>query len=212
MLFCQFLLLTKQASIMIYTKSDPYLEVCDVYSKTDKQIEKYLANADYYIKSRVKRLTNELKKKTSICANALRKKMVKKYYNICYRNEELIFSPNGKPEYMGNNAVKFSVSHSGHYVAAAVSKFEVGVDIQIILKCNSKIVNYWFNDDEKIVIKNSLNKDVDFTIIWTKKEAYLKLIGGGLCKNFNEVDYSNVIFNTWVTNDYVLTMAKFFGE
>lgn len=194
---------------MIYTKSDPYLEVCDVYSKTDKQIENYLADTDDYIKSRVGRLTDELKKKTSICANVLRKKMVKKYFNVCYKNNELTFLPGDKPRYVGANAVKFSVSHSNNYVACAVSKVEVGVDIQTILKCNNKIVDYWFNDSEKIIIKNSKQKDIDFTTIWTHKEAYLKLIGGGLSKNFNTVDYSNVVFSTWITNDYVLTLAKF---
>ena len=39
------------------------------------------------------------------------------------------------------------------------------------------VVKHFFSKNEQEIIKKSLNKELDFTTIWVKKEAYLKYLG-----------------------------------
>ena len=49
-----------------------------------------------------------------------------------------------------------------------------------------------FNEKEINLIKKSKNKKEMFTIIWTIKESYSKLIGLGLNYNYKKIDTFNI--------------------
>ena len=86
----------------------------------------------------------------------------------------------GKPFFAGSPHIPFSISHSGDLSVAAVCFDEnaqsIGVDIEF--KRNDlkfkKIADRFF---EK---KKSPRDDEEFLILWTRKEAYSKMLGGAL--------------------------------
>ena len=93
---------------------------------------------------------------------------------------------NGKPYLdpdmvlpMGMNNIPFiSLSHSGSYVALAVSEHEVGADIQQKKLINTeRISGRFFTESENYLISG--DRDMFFTI-WSRKEAWGKCEGGGL--------------------------------
>ncbi len=80
-----------------------------------------------------------------------------------------------------SKTVSFNVSHSGEYVALAVSfdsEINVGVDIEFIqdgfpiLEAKSLV----FSNSEQALISSSVS---EFFKLWTKKEALIKAIGYG---------------------------------
>lgn len=98
----------------------------------------------------------------------------------------------GKP-YFENAKIFFNISHSGNYVIAAVSTWNIGIDIQRIQQDKHRIAEKNFLPSECEYI-NEVEDDVviqqRFCEIWTIKEAYLKNIGIGLRKPLNSFEVS----------------------
>ncbi len=100
----------------------------------------------------------------------------------------------GKP-YFENAPLHFNISHSGNYVIAAVSKYEIGIDIQRVRADKHRIAEKNFVAGECAYINAMEDEETQqqrFCEIWTVKEAYLKAKGIGLRKPLNsfEVDLS----------------------
>lgn len=95
----------------------------------------------------------------------------------------------GKP-YLQDRSIYFNLSHSGSFVACALSGRPVGVDIQVMRRCRMELVKRYFSDTEQKEIQNSTDRDATFTRIWTRKESLLKAVGIGLRTTLKEVDIS----------------------
>ena len=95
----------------------------------------------------------------------------------------MLYGPNAhsKPYFTNREDIKFSLSHSGEYVAVAVSHKEIGIDIQQTVEVNLKIAERFFTRYECEYIKN---RD-DFYRIWVLKESFIKAIGKGLAMPLN---------------------------
>ncbi len=81
---------------------------------------------------------------------------------------------NGRPKKLPDGNY-FSFSHSGKYVAVAVNKNVVGIDIQQHKKISSKLINRVCTQDETDYIEKTGEKS--FFKLWTAKEAYVKCFG-----------------------------------
>ena len=113
----------------------------------------------------------------------------------------------GKPYFLNNNSMHFSVSHSGDIFACAFSDEEIGLDIQEYKKrpdeverCR-KIARRFFHPDEI----DALDADTvsAFYNIWTAKEAYVKLTGQGIDGDFSEFcifDLDEYLYQTEIAN------------
>ncbi|MCL2592691.1 MAG: 4'-phosphopantetheinyl transferase superfamily protein [Defluviitaleaceae bacterium] len=106
-------------------------------------------------------------------------------YEICSHtglfNNHLTFSSteNGKPCLADRPNIHFNISHTGNYVACAISNEPVGVDIEIIKLISPKIAERFFTQDEIAYIDTT--EDVfRFYEVWTKKESFIKFKGKGL--------------------------------
>lgn len=98
----------------------------------------------------------------------------------------------GKP-YFKNSKLHFNISHSGNYVIAAVSRHNIGIDIQRIQQDKHRIAEKNFLSSECEYINEIEDDDViqqRFCEVWTIKEAYLKNIGIGLRKPLNSFEVS----------------------
>ncbi len=105
-------------------------------------------------------------------------------------NSDVEVDKHGKP-YFVNSDLKFNLSHSGRYVVAAVSDYEVGIDIQKKKADKHRIAEKNFLQGECAYInagKNDEERHQRFCEVWTLKEAYLKNIGMGLRKPLNSFE------------------------
>ncbi len=115
-------------------------------------------------------------------------------------NSELNFrsTETGKP-YLLDSAINFNISHSGDWVAIAISKDgPVGVDIEI-----DHSTNLWReimpNVSQDTEIKNFYDNPLH---LWTAKEAVLKMLGTGFStdpKNLR-VSYAGDAFEACLDN------------
>jgi phosphopantetheinyl transferase len=92
----------------------------------------------------------------------------------------------GKKPYFKNGEVHFSVSHSDILWVCAFSASEVGCDVQIRRDCPKfeKLAARWFSSGES----EKTRTERDFFDIWSRKEAYTKLLGTGIDENFKKYD------------------------
>lgn len=112
---------------------------------------------------------------------------IKEKYNI---NDEIVIDKFGKPHFLRTKD-SFNISHSGNYVVIAVSRFNIGIDIQRMEKNNQLVAERNFHQNECTYINEGEDENVKtqrFYEVWTVKEAYLKNVGIGLRKPLNSFE------------------------
>ena len=116
-----------------------------------------------------------------------------KYLNRHPANLEFSTDEHGKPWLSGNEQkINFSLSHSAELALVAVSKANIGVDIEKIRAISQmdKFSKRFFSPrecDKLFSCAKSLRLPKFFEI-WTTKEAYLKAKGIGLRTSLKEAD------------------------
>lgn len=108
-----------------------------------------------------------------------------------------------------DNEVSFNISHSGGYIICAVSiTNEVGIDVEEIRDVPMEDFTNLFAKVEWDKVIESENKLHAFYSLWTKKEAFLKVIGCGLSQPLNEVviEKNTITWqgNQWWLNEIIL--------
>ncbi len=91
------------------------------------------------------------------------------------------YGEKGKP-YFREIPLYFSLSHSGAYVLLALSKDEIGADLQKKDKNAVRTARRFFSEAERAMLARCEEEERDacFFSLWTQKEAYAKLTGEGL--------------------------------
>lgn len=97
-------------------------------------------------------------------------------YNIT--NYTVKYNGYNKP-YLENNPIYFNISHDNELTVIAISNKPIGVDIEEFTY-QDLVIEKYYNEEEKELIKKCINKEYMFTKIWVMKEAYVKMIGIGL--------------------------------
>ena len=87
----------------------------------------------------------------------------------------------GKPQVTNADGVYFNVSHTGKFVACAVSDVPVGVDIEEISANTDfmRIADRFFSVMEKNVMMMVPSPEEAFCRLWTLRESYVKMRGTG---------------------------------
>ena len=117
-----------------------------------------------------------------LIADVLAKTTINKNFGIPFKEQFFAYLGHGKPYIPGFPDVHFNISHSGNYVACGVANNPIGIDIQKIGKYNPYLAKKVCNHRELTQIETSSDKASEFTKIWTKKEAVLKMCGMGIAK------------------------------
>ena len=134
------------------------------------------------------------------------KEILEKEYNIS--NYEIIKNKNGKP-YLRDNSIYFNISHKKDLIIVAISNNEVGIDIEYIdvnMELKQTLLNKFFSVNEINYINNDIEK---FFEVFTKKESYIKMLGGRVAE-IKYIDIFNLYcnFNTFRYKDYVVTVCS----
>lgn len=89
---------------------------------------------------------------------------------------------NGKPQINNDIGINYSISHSNNIVICAVSRNNIGCDIEKIKTISSNIAERFFCEGEKAYLKGFSDSEFEneFFRLWTIKESYIKMIGTGL--------------------------------
>ncbi len=100
--------------------------------------------------------------------------------------EEIKIAQSKKP-YLPKGQFQFSISHSGRFAAAIISKKnKAGIDIELPQPRINAIKHKFVNDDELLILSAlSLEDDHQYTLAWAIKEAVFKWYGDGQV-NFKE--------------------------
>lgn len=118
----------------------------------------------------------------SILGEWMAREMLSKYSGMPKDQIRLARTPKGKP-YAENLPYHFNISHSGQWVACAVSHRPIGIDIEAVrpldLKlatriCSPQDLNYFIKE------RTFLGRQRRLYEIFTAKEAYFKAKGTGI--------------------------------
>ncbi len=121
------------------------------------------------------------------------------------------FGPHGKPSLTDHPYIHFNMSHCAVAVAVAVSTRPVGIDIESIRKARPELVRHTMNGEEAETILGATSPDVEFTRLWTRKEALVKLDGGTAAADLRDLLTDapmGVNIQTMVTKSYIMSVAE----
>ncbi|MBQ7875847.1 MAG: 4'-phosphopantetheinyl transferase superfamily protein [Clostridia bacterium] len=104
--------------------------------------------------------------------------------------KDILYNEYGKP-YVDRTGYHFSISHSHSLIVFVSDSLPVGIDIEPITDKKWPAVRF-FTPNEKALVKSP----EDFYTIWTKKEAYIKMLGTGLSTPLSSFDVTESIPET----------------
>ena len=131
---------------------------------------------------------------------------------LCH-NASLTFSVNeyGKPFLSGTYAFHFNISHSGSWVAFAISDSPIGVDVEEGLFYDEELaINYFTSDEQAYVFSDEEGRRERFYEIWTLKESFIKQLGTGLSTPFDSFCVKKADSGLWGVNGKGITELCFY--
>ncbi len=93
---------------------------------------------------------------------------------------QIILQEHNRPVFADSAMPLFSLSHTGNKVAVALSYGALGLDIELIKDHSLALWKRILSDQELECVKNSIDPQVLFTLLWTVRESLLKSDGLGL--------------------------------
>jgi 4'-phosphopantetheinyl transferase len=99
------------------------------------------------------------------------------------------FHSNKKPYLASLPWLHFNISHSGDFAVIALSRNEVGIDIEFISEDFdfTPLLPDIFAESEIMAIQNAVAKSRAFYTSWTRKEALVKGLGKGIDDDFKTI-------------------------
>lgn len=117
----------------------------------------------------------------------------------------------GKPRISGHEEIHFNISHCRRAAICVVSDRPVGVDIETTDRYSTRLAEYTMNREELQQIQKAKSPAIEFTRLWTMKEALLKMTGQGITNNTKDVLVNcTVHFESTLSADgeYIYTVCR----
>jgi 4'-phosphopantetheinyl transferase len=152
-----------------------------------------------------------------LCAKAylLLKQGLKSVYGID-DNPKFHYVMHEKPVLTDYPDIHFNLSHCRRGVMCVIDDQPVGCDIEEIqTSIDEDLCHFCYNDSEVKSILSAADPCVEFTKLWTKKEAALKLTGEGINDDlpslFTQNTLNRLTFDTTVRKDkgFVYTVCRY---
>ncbi len=183
-----------------------YIKRMSEFSEEKK--EEFLKFLDKEKRTEYLSATNENRKNSILLSQGFAKEKIGELFTI--DKKDIIFSVTnqGKPFCKSHPEIYFSLSHSGDFLALAVSDREIGIDIEKIREAKENLIRRVCSENEIKKIYSSENPDRVFTEIWTKKEAYLKALGTGIDRKLSSIDTTSesLSFTTETTGNFIVSV------
>ncbi len=147
----------------------------------DEGEEKLLALCTPERRERIARYKVENARLLSLAAGVLESRVLA----LCPPGTEILLSPEGKPG-LSAGGLFYNLSHSGDYAVCAVADAEVGIDLQKPVSLSDALQASIQTDQEKK--GGAFRTPGAWFLLWSVKEAYMKLIGKGLSLEFSRLE------------------------
>ena len=108
------------------------------------------------------------------------------------------YGEHGKPFIAGRSDIHFNMSHCREAAVCVVADRPVGIDVESIGRYRDSLARYTMSEAELALITAADRREVEFTRLWTMKEAKLKLSGEGLRTDMKTVLNGTEPFKTVV--------------
>lgn len=154
-------------------------------------LRKYLHLVSAERQERIKKYLFDKDKITSLAAELLIRKEATKTLGITDKDISFSYNEFGKPYLSNYPEYCFSISHSEQCIAFTGSNCPIGIDVEKASKHDLDIAEKFFTAGELKYIQENENKDIAFYDIWTKKEAYAKMLGTGLMTPLSSFDVTD---------------------
>lgn len=96
---------------------------------------------------------------------------------------EFLYNEHGAPSLA--QGPYFSISHCKQGIAVAVSDRPIGIDIEGWRRVDEALVRRTMNSQELAQIHASAEPEKAFIHLWTRKEAYVKMLGTGIISDMH---------------------------
>lgn len=140
---------------------------------------------------RAQRFRKEKDSQRYVLAHYCKRFLLSQYLSIPMHELQFDSGAYGKPFCILKNAPYFNLSHSGDWVALAISvSAEVGVDVEFPRQINHEVVKKVSSDEQFVRYQNSDDQMAFFLNIWTQKEAVSKACGRGISVGLSDIPCS----------------------
>ena len=143
-------------------------------------MQEYMALLPAWRREKLLKYKSELDR--TLCAEAylLLLSGLREYYGVT-EAPHFFCEEHGKPHLEGYPDIHFNLSHCRKGVLCVLGDEPVGCDIESVrTKLNPSLCRYVCNDEEYAQVMQSTSPEWEFTKLWTRKEALVKLTGAGL--------------------------------
>lgn len=127
------------------------------------------------------------------------------------RKLQFAYGKYGKPTLFEYPNLHFNFSHCSRGVTCALSRTDVGIDIQDTNEYDASLVKLVMSPEEKKKISKCLNPAVMFTRIWCCKESYLKLTGTGISCDLTQLSFHQSGNNFFYAKNCFFSVSEYFG-
>ena len=136
-------------------------------------------------------------------------KLAAEKYNIDALSLKFARNEHCKPYFESLPDFNFNISHSEDLTVIAVSDQNIGVDTEKLRKPDFRVAKRFCEDEYNYIDKSS--SPTTFFEIWTKKEAYVKMMGGTMAKN-GGIDVSGEVsgaqFSFFDEDGHIITVCE----
>lgn len=189
-------------------KPDTFIFLCeDPLKISDKDLERYFSKMDPVRQKKAE--SYRLKKDRVLCIAA--HELLCEGLRICFDLDSLPKTDwSFKPHFVDRKDISFNLSHCDHVVACAISRKNIGIDVQDDDKSLPIAVDHLMG--KAISVKKADRRSdlemSDYRSIWTHIEAYGKYLGQGLNYDIGRLyENDNVSFYEEQTERYSLCVA-----
>lgn len=109
------------------------------------------------------------------------------------------YGSHGKP-YSSKSDKCFNIAHCKNAIGVIIGDKEVGIDVECMGRYKPALAEYAMSEAEIKEIEQG--GDIAFTLLWTKKEALLKLTGEGIVDDLKNVLTSERMKNVKIISGY----------
>ena len=162
-----------------------------VRSLTETEYDTCLALMAPERREKVLAMKSEFRRKASILGEWMAKNLLSAMSGVPMETITLFRTEKGCPYAKG--LPYFSITHSGDWVAVAVSETPVGIDMELLRPVDTKLAERIGADPNR------------FFEEWTAKEAHYKIFGN---PNFKEIDYNSLRPLHFYEDDSVITIIE----
>lgn len=122
------------------------------------------------------------------------------------------YNAHGKPYLAEFPNIHFNLSHCHNAIACIVDCKPVGIDVEDMGRYHESLARYCMNDSEMDSILGAADPDLEFTRLWTRKEAFYKLSGTGIKDDIRGCleHLEGINIETTIHDKFILSIAKQF--